>query len=321
MIPRFHRLARRFVGPGTVMLLACSMHGCSRNAALRDELATRASFDFSCPRNDLQFRILERHLDTVRTYGVSGCGQRGTYVLSVRDIWILNTASASSRTVTETVTGDSVEQQTEPAEQALPAVEHYDQGQSNRAIRVRLQAAGASWVFFYAPERSRDTVTLRVTGASAAGCQEVRFAAGTEEVTVALQGGNADLSRDAFMALATSASLITIDYCGRSTRLRAADVGALRQVQEVPMTLTPVRTPSADRSAAIRRRLDADSGAILSCANSTVVTVEATWNASGTVSAQARDAGDPATTECIEASLGTFSVGPGQAGRLLHIVR
>jgi hypothetical protein len=55
-----------------LVLLAGCMSAIDLN---RGELLTRASFDLSCPRRELAVQDLGG-----RTAGVSGCGQRASYV-------------------------------------------------------------------------------------------------------------------------------------------------------------------------------------------------------------------------------------------------
>ena len=63
-----------------------------------DAVATRASFDMSCPREQLRLFLLHkqgRHPDQI---GVQGCGQRVTYVRPDlnKQLWIAN-VEASQR--------------------------------------------------------------------------------------------------------------------------------------------------------------------------------------------------------------------------------
>ena len=73
---------------------ACMITGCG--GANIDQLRTRAAFDFNCPADQVQFVPLDD-----RTQGVTGCGQRATYVESCGShdgyggkhdcTWVLNT--------------------------------------------------------------------------------------------------------------------------------------------------------------------------------------------------------------------------------------
>jgi hypothetical protein len=69
---------------------------CSCGGATDDQLRARAAFDMSCPRQQIELVRLDD-----RTTGVSGCGQKATYVESCGMIdgyggkhdctWVLNT--------------------------------------------------------------------------------------------------------------------------------------------------------------------------------------------------------------------------------------
>jgi hypothetical protein len=70
-------------------------------------LKSRASFDLSCPRNDVTLKVLEASysphafgrstVGVARTVGAEGCGRRATYVrLSFNDQWVLNGASRAA---------------------------------------------------------------------------------------------------------------------------------------------------------------------------------------------------------------------------------
>jgi len=59
-------------------------------AAAKERLVTRAAFDLNCPKEDLQVVVIDG-----RTRGVSGCGQRATYVCTTvvagtHCTWVLN---------------------------------------------------------------------------------------------------------------------------------------------------------------------------------------------------------------------------------------
>lgn len=70
-----------------------------------DELGRRASFDLSCPRNELSLTLLDVHddagADMPKQVGVKGCGQRATYtrefVGSLVSGWHLDGSTAPSK--------------------------------------------------------------------------------------------------------------------------------------------------------------------------------------------------------------------------------
>jgi hypothetical protein len=78
------------------VILIWAMLGCG--GASGEQLRARAAFDLNCPSEQIQIVVLDD-----RTQGVTGCGQRGTYVENCgwRDgyggkhdcTWILNTDS------------------------------------------------------------------------------------------------------------------------------------------------------------------------------------------------------------------------------------
>ena len=80
---------------GVFMLAAC--------AHTEHQLIKRASFDLSCPKEQVKWTELDSNRTT---YGAAGCGQRATYVYNARtDQWIMNDRASipSSETPTTTV--------------------------------------------------------------------------------------------------------------------------------------------------------------------------------------------------------------------------
>lgn len=71
------------------LLLVILISGCGnvRHGALR----TRAAFDFNCPEDQLTLIKLDTY-----TRGVTGCGQKGTYVLNSTGQWVLNSVETVS---------------------------------------------------------------------------------------------------------------------------------------------------------------------------------------------------------------------------------
>jgi len=55
-----------------------------------DALGTRASFDFGCPAEELEFTVLHLSGRYITQMGVSGCGQRGVYVRRGTGDWVIN---------------------------------------------------------------------------------------------------------------------------------------------------------------------------------------------------------------------------------------
>ncbi|MES1177039.1 MAG: hypothetical protein ABUL62_22140 [Myxococcales bacterium] len=76
----------------TVVLTTLAACGAS-NSDLRTRLDTRAKFDLNCPKVDLV--PLETDTGLVRSYGVTGCGRRATYVLSGGNTdWYMNSSDS-----------------------------------------------------------------------------------------------------------------------------------------------------------------------------------------------------------------------------------
>jgi len=72
-----------------VLLGSAALGGCSRYALYeKDQLLSRAAFDFSCPEEQLKVTKLGNRT----TAGVEGCGKRATYV-NDNDHWIMNSPS------------------------------------------------------------------------------------------------------------------------------------------------------------------------------------------------------------------------------------
>ncbi|MEM9693203.1 MAG: hypothetical protein AAGA56_11705 [Myxococcota bacterium] len=91
-------VARRVVSP-LAILLCLPLSACSgiivgtqtwfdTNQTGKALLARRASFDLSCPAEQLSFMCLQN----CETAGVSGCGQKASYVY-VDSGWVLNSDS------------------------------------------------------------------------------------------------------------------------------------------------------------------------------------------------------------------------------------
>jgi hypothetical protein len=78
-------------------LLACKGPE-AQNPQQKAELLKRAQFDLHCP-DALNAVPLQVEGGWVRSYGVTGCGKRATYVLSPDNVWIMNTAPDGSAQV------------------------------------------------------------------------------------------------------------------------------------------------------------------------------------------------------------------------------
>src|SRR5579863_6221077 len=83
----------RRLAPSVLLLglLAC------RHSSLTDRLRARAAFDMQCGADELELLPLgQRAYGIELQYGVTGCGQRGTYVLTGSS-WILNSDTTEER--------------------------------------------------------------------------------------------------------------------------------------------------------------------------------------------------------------------------------
>jgi hypothetical protein len=75
-----------------IYTLKCMMGSCRWSPDVR----ARAEFDLDCPRAGLQVTVINE-----TTRGVSGCGKRGTYVISqMWDAWILNSTNTTTTPTT-----------------------------------------------------------------------------------------------------------------------------------------------------------------------------------------------------------------------------
>ena len=80
------------------VLASLSSVGCGSNAdAIRKEVIPRATFELSCPGEQLTGQCLDESCNTV---GVSGCGKKATYVYlkqphSLSGQWVMNTAGGN----------------------------------------------------------------------------------------------------------------------------------------------------------------------------------------------------------------------------------
>lgn len=80
---------------GGLVVLVAALLACKGPAArsdeLRADLTKRAKFDLSCP-NGIELVPLQSDGDLVRSYGVTGCGKRASYVLTPDLVWVMNSA-------------------------------------------------------------------------------------------------------------------------------------------------------------------------------------------------------------------------------------
>lgn len=84
---RFNRHALGWLAGVATCTVALS--GCVTNETLRAQLEKRATYDLAC--SNLKLTPLEERGTTWTSYGVSGCGQRATYVLQPSTgTWIMN---------------------------------------------------------------------------------------------------------------------------------------------------------------------------------------------------------------------------------------
>lgn len=80
-------------------LLFALLTSCGGSGGTRAELVNRASFEMSCPREQLHVYVLGDD-----TRGVEGCGRRATYIRSCKGggameecVWVLNSPPNGQR--------------------------------------------------------------------------------------------------------------------------------------------------------------------------------------------------------------------------------
>ena len=75
----------------SITLIACG----ASNGDLQTRLDTRAKFDLNCPT--IVLVPLETDLGLTRSYGVTGCGRRATYVLgNGNHDWYMNSSDGNA---------------------------------------------------------------------------------------------------------------------------------------------------------------------------------------------------------------------------------
>lgn len=62
----------------------------THNKIGRTNVVSRAEFDLQCPRQYLEFTVLQTNGDLVTSYGVAGCGKRAAYVRGPQDTFVLD---------------------------------------------------------------------------------------------------------------------------------------------------------------------------------------------------------------------------------------
>jgi hypothetical protein len=76
------------------LLLISVVSACAyRNPSLKEDLSTRASFEFDCEKSMMSYTPLKTEFDgIISSYGVKGCEKKAVYVW-VNGIWVLNSKS------------------------------------------------------------------------------------------------------------------------------------------------------------------------------------------------------------------------------------
>jgi hypothetical protein len=84
---------RRVQGVAVLVLVAIAGASCATGPTRRDRLYKRAAFDLRCTKDEMSVSRLDD-----RTFGVSGCGWRATYIeecerpqsIAPQCTWVLN---------------------------------------------------------------------------------------------------------------------------------------------------------------------------------------------------------------------------------------
>ena len=92
-------LARLCVVAGVSSLASACLSSASHNIIGRKNVVSRAEFDLACPRQYMQFVVLQKNGDLVTSYGVLGCGKRAAYVRGPQDTFVLDRAPTPAQQV------------------------------------------------------------------------------------------------------------------------------------------------------------------------------------------------------------------------------
>jgi hypothetical protein len=120
------RVSRTFL---VTIVMAALCIGCGHDKRAMKTVTSRASFDLSCPAEELELRVLstEGARKVANQIGVTGCGKKAVYVyFSSSDTWIADAAITPAMTAQE----EAYEEQKARAARAAEEERRLEQQQS-----------------------------------------------------------------------------------------------------------------------------------------------------------------------------------------------
>jgi hypothetical protein len=220
-----------------------------------------------------------------------------------------------------------------------PRFQFARRGETLHGVRATFRTETATLTFTFTPEQSRELVQLTLEppepGASLSCESLVVSADGSTLFDAPIQDGAAQLPRASLLA-AMQAHALTMRFCGTEWVPDSADVRGFEQLaRHMDEALAaapgePAATPSttlavgsAEAIRAVREHLEAQRALLRGCAGvprDGVLSVEATWDATGVMSVTVRGQTDSAVNECAGNALRDHRAPLGVAGRLIHVL-
>lgn len=209
-----------------------------------------------------------------------------------------------------------------------PRFEFSREGDVLRGVRATFDTGDAQLTFLFAPEVSRTEVYVSVaTGTNApATCTELAFQGASRALRARFVDAHASFRRTDLIGITQAQEAPTVSGCGREWALRRADVAGFARFAEyidealagAPAVATTATSPV---DAVVRARLDARREALRACAGTAgMVSIEASWDATGLLRVHVRGQEDAAVNGCVQAALGEQRVETTSAGRLIHVL-
>lgn len=220
-----------------------------------------------------------------------------------------------------------------------PRFQFARRGETLHGVRATFRTGTATLTFTFTPEQSRELVQLTLEPpepGTSLSCESLVVSAdGSTLFEAPVQDGAAQLSRASLLA-AMRAHAPTMRFCGTEWVPDSADVRGFEQLAHhmdealAAAPTEPAATPSttlsvgsAEASRAVREHLEAQRALLRGCAGvprDSVLSVEATWDATGVISVIVRGQTDSAVNECADNALHDHRAPPGVPGRLIHVL-
>lgn len=295
------------------LLGASSVTACGA-AQHEAELRRRASYDFGCAGAALQMEEIEAGVGQIRSYGVSGCGRRAVYVLSLTGVWVMNSDIES----TDARTGEDV-----PAE-GREVAHRIEVGRvgGQRSVRARLFAPRVQYTFIGNDGEPVAGFLRSRTNQPLVDCERATFR-GEETVELDVSRGRLSIPPE---SISTVMRASVWEVCGRVWTLdsegQAAAAEFLERLQATDGSSSSGAAPrpgsrDPEAEAAIRQALSESAAVVHACVSAPgPVRTEVYWSG-GSVSLRVTGASEQVSA-CI-ASAVPLRAPPG-SGSLVHVV-